>query len=189
MIQCPVCESNMRAVTARANPGTLIVLDQCAQCGGIWCDKWELYPTDPEEAERLNPLDEKLLQAAAHQGKKALYCPRCKDKLQIFRDPLLPPAIQLERCERCQGMWLKRGQFGNYKRFQAKIRRQKLSNEDRIQKLARVTSDPKSWVVTGTRGIFAYPAGEIDSDEWPATTAKGATRLILQTLFRLALGL
>ena len=189
MIQCPACGSSMRAVTLRANPGTLIVLDQCPQCGGIWCDKWELYPTDPEEAERLDPLDEKLLRAGAHQDKRTLYCPRCKDTLQIFRDPLLPPIIQLERCERCEGIWLTRGQFRNYKRFQARSRREKLSNEDRIQRLARATYDPKSWVVTGTRGIFAYPAGEIDNDDWPATTAKGAARLILQTLFRLALGL
>jgi Zn-finger nucleic acid-binding protein len=29
----------MNEVTVQANPGQLIVLDQCGQCGGIWCDK------------------------------------------------------------------------------------------------------------------------------------------------------
>ena len=44
MIQCPQCDVSMRQVTARANPGSLIQLDQCAECGDIWCDKWELFP-------------------------------------------------------------------------------------------------------------------------------------------------
>jgi hypothetical protein len=50
MIQCPQCDVSMRQVTARANPGSLIQLEQCAECGGIWCDKWELFPGRSETA-------------------------------------------------------------------------------------------------------------------------------------------
>jgi Zn-finger nucleic acid-binding protein len=188
MIDCPVCESGTREVSVRANPGTLIVLDQCPRCGGIWCDQWELYPVDPAEAENLDPLNDKAFNAPPDLQKRVLYCPRCKDKLAIFRDRLLPSEIQLRRCARCQGIWLNRGQFGSYKRFQKKTRAEKLSNEDRIQRLARATYNPKSWVTTGTRGIFAYPAGETEGDDWRSNTAKGAVQLILQTLLRLALG-
>ena len=55
----------MKPVTARANPGSLIELDQCDQCGGIWCDKWELFPIQADEAARLEPADQELLQRAA----------------------------------------------------------------------------------------------------------------------------
>ncbi len=54
--RCPVCEIDMKQVSARADPGRLIVLDQCARCGGVWCDKWELFPIAPEEAKRIDPL-------------------------------------------------------------------------------------------------------------------------------------
>jgi hypothetical protein len=60
-MRCPQCDISMNEVTARANPGSLIQLDQCAQCGGIWCDKWELFPIDPDQASRLDFVDEKLL--------------------------------------------------------------------------------------------------------------------------------
>jgi Zn-finger nucleic acid-binding protein len=51
----------MAEVMARAAPGSLIQLDQCRRCGGIWCDKWELFPLDGDEAGRLDAVDEDLL--------------------------------------------------------------------------------------------------------------------------------
>ena len=76
MVSCPQCEVPMNPVTAKANPGTLIQLDQCGQCGGIWCDKWELFPIDPDEAERVDAVDEKLLTNLVTPAAKTLYCPR-----------------------------------------------------------------------------------------------------------------
>ena len=61
MVGCPQCEVPMKPVTARANPGSLIELDQCDHCGGIWCDKWELFPIQADEAARLEPADQELL--------------------------------------------------------------------------------------------------------------------------------
>ena len=61
MLQCPRCNREMAEVAARAAPGSLIQLDQCRKCGGIWCDKWELFPVDGDEAERLEPVDINLL--------------------------------------------------------------------------------------------------------------------------------
>jgi Zn-finger nucleic acid-binding protein len=189
MALCPVCEEEMRTVSARANPGTLIVLDQCPKCGGIWCDQWELYPIDSEEASRLDPVDEKLLQSVLPAGRKTLYCPRCRDRLQAFRDPLLPPETLLERCPRCQGLWLNRGEFSRYKRFQQKKRKENLPHEDRIQKLAAAASDARAWVTTGTGGVFAYPRGETEDSDAVNDSMKGIARLTLQTVLRLLLGI
>jgi Zn-finger nucleic acid-binding protein len=179
----------MNAVTARANPGSLIQLDQCAQCGGLWCDKWELFPIDPDEADRLETVDEKLLTAPVGLTRAALYCPRCTGKLAVFNDPLLPKEVQLQRCTRCEGIWLNRGQLGRYKTYQKKTRQRKMGTAAIARKIPEVYQNPKSWVVTGTQGMFAHPRG-IEDDKGPIEdTLGGAFRLILQTLVRMALGL
>ena len=188
MVQCPHCKIKMKQVSVRANPGTLIVLDQCGRCGGIWCDKWELFPVAPDEAKRIDPVDEALLQSPVALEAKPLYCPRCTAELQLFHDPLLPPEIQLQRCRRCDGIWLNRGQFSRYKNFQQRTRDEKMPAEERLKKLTQRAEDPRAWVTTGTQGIFAYPQAEAESDEWKSSTLKGAFRLIVQTLLRLVIG-
>lgn len=186
MIRCPACKSPMNEVSVPANPGTLIVLDQCSECGGIWCDQWELFPIDAEEAMRLDPVDEELLHSPV-ELKKDLYCPRCGDRLLVFKDPLLPPDIQFQRCRRCDGIWLKRGQLRRFKGLQRKTRAEKLGADRRLQRLVAASEDPTSWVTTGTQGIFAYPPGRVEAGNWISNTLTGAVRLILQALLRLIL--
>ena len=58
-----------------------------------------------------------------------------------------------------------------------------------VRKIPEVYQDPKSWVVTGTQGMFAYPQ-RLESDKGPIEeTLGGAFRLVLQTLVRMALGI
>ncbi len=106
-----------------------------------------------------------------------------------LKEPFLPPEIQLQRCRRCEGIWLNRGQFGLYKRFQKKTREEKLGKDKAVQRVAEAYQDPKFWVTTGTRGIFAYPRGGEESDDVTRDTVGGAFRLILQTLLRMVLGI
>jgi hypothetical protein len=58
-----------------------------------------------------------------------------------------------------------------------------------IAKLPQVYADPKSWVVTGTRGIFAYPRGSAENDELVDQSIAGAAKLVLQSLRRMILGI
>jgi Zn-finger nucleic acid-binding protein len=177
-------------VTARANPGSLIELDQCQQCGGIWCDKWELFPIQAGEAERLEPVNQELLSSPpARRKKRKLYCPRCTAPLAKPHDPLFGPEIQFERCLKCDGIWLKRGQLTTYKRRQQKIREEKMGAEAMVGRLAEYYNDPKQWVVTGTQGMFAYPRGVEEGSETVEKTLGGAFRIVLQTLVRMALGI
>jgi Zn-finger nucleic acid-binding protein len=189
MMRCPQCDVPMNQVTVRANPGSLIQLDQCRRCGGIWCDKWELFPIDPEEAERLDALDEKLLAAPAEQVSKTLYCPRCTNKLARFKEPLLPEEIVLQRCSRCEGIWLNHGQMTRYKNYQKSTRLKKMDSAAIIQRLPDAYQNPKSWVVTGTNGMFAYPQAIEASREPAPASASGAFKFILQTLVRMVLGI
>ena len=188
MIRCPQCDRAMNEVTVRANPGQLIILDQCSACGGIWCDKWELFPVDADEAQSIDPLNEELLKDQTKLTHKPLYCPRCTAALHIFAEPMLPKDIQLHRCSRCDGIWLNRGQFRRYKEFQKRTRVQKLGPDSIVAKLPAVYQNPKSWVVTGTQGIFAYPRGEQEPDDVVEKSISAVGKVILQSLLRLVLG-
>jgi Zn-finger nucleic acid-binding protein len=180
----------MNEVTARANPGSLIQLDQCGQCGGIWCDKWELFPIQPDEGTRLEPVDQELLRSIQPSEKKKLYCPRCTAALATPREPLLSPDLQLRRCPKCDGIWLNRGQFSKYKRHQKRVREEKLGPEAIVAKIDEMYQDPKHWIVTGTKGMFAYPGGvEEESKESIENTFRGGFKIALQALVRLVLGI
>ena len=160
VVRCPQCEVPMKPVTARANPGSLIELDQCGQCGGIWCDKWELFPIQADQAARLDPADQKLLRAPLALVKKELFCPRCTARMSAVREPSLGVDVQFQRCLKCDAIWLNRGQFALYKNCQEKVRSKNRGGKRTGKKLPKINGDLKSWVVTGTKGMFAYPAGE-----------------------------
>jgi Zn-finger nucleic acid-binding protein len=182
----------MNEVTARANPGTLIQLEQCQKCGGIWCDKWELFPIDPEEAERVDvkaAVNEPLLVAPAKLPQRSLHCPRCTAPLQLCKDPVLPADLLLERCLRCDGIWLNRGEMKRFKRHQRKIQLEKLGADAIIQRIPEVYENPKSWVVKGTQGMMAYPKMFDDSAAESKPSVGSAVALILQTLLRMAIGI
>jgi Zn-finger nucleic acid-binding protein len=189
VIRCPQCDRKMNEVAARANPGQMIILDQCPKCGGIWCDKWELFPIQADEAARLEPADEQSLREPRPiDDKKTLYCPRCTAQLLAAKDPALPADLQLRRCLKCDGLWLNRGQFTRFKAQQQKVRGSKLGQAHLAGKLTEVLQNPKAWVVTGTKGMFAYPRGEEESNETIQGTAKNAAKLVLQTLARMLIG-
>src|SRR5574337_914921 len=109
-LTCPHCASAMHEVTAEAITGYLIVLDQCPQCGGIWCDRWELYPVTAAAAERLDRVDQDALQQPIEAPNRPLECPRCRARLFRFRDATLPADARVERCPNCDGMWFNRGE-------------------------------------------------------------------------------
>lgn len=105
----------MREVAARARSGYLIALDQCADCGGIWFDRWELFPLHHAEVSRLDPVDGERL-CSAVDDRRPGNCPRCGVLLREFRDVNLPADAEVARCFVCEGMWLQRGQLRRIKR-------------------------------------------------------------------------
>jgi Zn-finger nucleic acid-binding protein len=182
VVRCPQCEVPIKPVTARANPGSLIELDQCSECGGIWCDKWELFPIQAEEAARLEPADQELLRVPLPLAKKELFCPRCTARMSAVNESSLGADIQFQRCFKCDAIWLNRGQFARYKNHQKKIRSKNLGENTTGKKLPE--TDEKSWVVTGTKGMFAYPAGE-ETIESGSDSLTNIAELVLQKLLRM----
>ena len=188
MVNCPECQLEMTEVTLPANPGQLIVLDQCKNCGGIWCDKWELFPIDSGAAEKLERADEAMLRRPVAAPPQELFCPRCTAKLWVARDPSLLPDLRLRRCFKCDGIWLNRGQLTQFKAHQLNVRRRKLEEPALAGRVSAIIQDPKSWVVTGTKGMFAYPQGEEENVETVGESLKAAAKLIVQALARMLVG-
>jgi hypothetical protein len=58
-----------------------------------------------------------------------------------------------------------------------------------IAQMPAAYRDPQSWVVTGTKGIFAYPRGEPEADDVVEKSLSAAAKVILQSLLRLVIGL
>jgi Zn-finger nucleic acid-binding protein len=191
MIHCPQCDIPMQEATARADPGTLIQLDQCRNCGGIWCDKWELFPVDPDEAERMDAneaVDAASLAASVELERSCLYCPRCTAALQHCKDPALPANLLLTRCSRCDGIWLNRGQMKRFKRHQRQTRLKKMDPGAVVPKLSEIYGNPAAWVVKGTQGMMAYPRMLEKPEDDLKSDQRGAVGTILQALVRLAIG-
>lgn len=124
---CPNCEAKLKDVVVKSHYGATIELNQCPNCGGIWCDKLEIYGISPEEAHGIEKLDVKKLEEFK-LIKKELICPRCKNALIEFKDPHFPRQINLEHCFKCGGFWLNRGELVQFKEWQ-KIKSKKSRKE------------------------------------------------------------
>lgn len=187
---CPHCRTPMTEVTARANTGYLILLDQCPTCGGIWCDRWELFPLSAEEALRIDRIDEKRLADLIPMPTSDGTCPRCALPLKPFRDPSLPADSRVERCRRCDGMWFNRGELGRTKsRVRARTRR--VTDPHAFDGLVRACGASATWAtVSDLDGAMRYNAASEDPEDsadpekelWSA-----AGWLILRSILRLLL--
>ncbi|MBI4949623.1 MAG: zf-TFIIB domain-containing protein [Deltaproteobacteria bacterium] len=113
-IKCPECGGALNEVYAEATYGRVILLDQCAVCGGVWFDRWELYFVKGASLKSLDTVDVKSLLADNTLRKGTERCPRCDETLILFKDPMLPKDALIERCEKCSGLWLNRGELTRY---------------------------------------------------------------------------
>lgn len=183
---CPHCRVPMREVAARARTGYLVLLDQCEQCGGVWCDRWELFPLAPEEAERIDAVDEAQLGSAITPARAPGRCPRCTAPLQMFRDPMLPPDARIERCRVCDGMWMNRGELARAKRRSPPTR--SASNAALAQLAGSVGADC-TWSKVKNLDAATY-ACEVDDDDARDTRAllwSTAPWIVLRALLRILL--
>lgn len=184
---CPHCAVPMREVTARARSGYLIVLDQCARCGGVWCDRWELFPLAAEEAARLDSVDAARLHAPSPAPPAAGQCPRCRCALQPFRDPMLPPDAGIERCRVCEGMWMNRGELTRAKQRTPPTPTPPRS--DTIGQLAAAYASSTEWSKVANLDAATYAS---DDDEAPPESVSDAVWsaapwVVLRTLLYLLL--
>ena len=158
---CPQCAVPMREVAARARSGYLIPLDQCPQCGGVWCDRWELFPLAPEDAARIDAVDAAQLHAPTSPPRSPGRCPRCTAPLRPFHDPLLPPDARIDRCAVCEGMWMNRGELARIKRHSPPTRS---PNPAALAQLAAAYGAASKWSKVANLDAATYAPDGDDTD-------------------------
>lgn len=178
----------MNEVKAQATTGYWLVLDQCPGCGGIWCDRWELYPLTAAEAERLDDADPTAVSRPVTPVGAALHCPRCRARLVALHDPALPSDAHVERCLNCGGLWLNRGDLRRIKtrggRPTASVSSVNAAAADRLAQALAAESWP---TVRNLDSAMTNTAADDTDDETAAEIAKGAGWLLLRALLRLLL--
>lgn len=178
----------MNEVTASATLGYQIVLDQCPRCGGIWCDRWELYPLTAAAAARLDPVDQHALWQPSEPISGSLLCPRCRARMQPFHDRTLPADARIERCPSCDGMWLNRGELRRFKNRAASLPARHSLSDDQVDRLALdASANLKTTPVRNLGATFDAPPPEADTTDVSRELLGSAAWLIARAALRLLL--
>lgn len=82
-----------------------VALDRCLDCGGLWFDATEL---DRHLAFNLVPQAQVTEATIPPRGRSARTCPRCRPKLLQHAGW---PALLLDRCNTCHGLFLDGGEL------------------------------------------------------------------------------
>ncbi|MBI1814922.1 MAG: zf-TFIIB domain-containing protein [Deltaproteobacteria bacterium] len=188
---CPNCDIALRPVTAHSRSGYLIALDQCERCGGLWCDRWELFPIDASDVARLDPVDQPALRAPVATVPSELKCPRCVTAMHEFRDPVLPADAHIERCRACEGMWLNRGELRRFKGAHAATPRSQPVpvSAAALQELTQRYASATNW--STVKNLDAAASAPLAADDEPTDIKRdlaqsagwSVVRALLQLLF------
>ena len=182
--KCPGCSGVLKEVYAEANYGRVLLLDQCARCGSVWFDRWELYFLKESEARRLEGVDVEALRAFNPARRGSGKCPVCDLKLVPFNDPTLPPDASIKRCTGCKGLWLNRGELTRYASHRASLKGVSVdaagAGADKLEALKNLQK------ALDTSGVANPQTLELeDLTMEPGEFVKDLAPIILQILFKL----
>jgi len=149
--------------------GTSVKINQCPNCGGVWCDSDQFYRVDPDNAEELIEFDQDKFnhQRPAHNE---LSCPGCSSELKAINDRLIPDDLDLEKCSNCRGVWAKAGTFLRYKKW----RKKKLDS----RKTNKEQSDPKFGSEEVPPQVRSFLNEQYKSNQKSRSRVRGVTSLL-----------
>lgn len=91
-LDCPVCHQPMEELSIQPPGGTLVTLDTCTKCGGLWFDHAELELSSKRSLRR------------AHENEEVDYlCPRCDVHLWL---QTLGEGHWASACIHCDGVFV-----------------------------------------------------------------------------------
>jgi Zn-finger nucleic acid-binding protein len=125
LLRCPNDADALLQVQAESRQGSVIMLDQCKCCGGIWFDKWELFQVAETKVRELTDIDLDHLRCPEGKIDGEPQCPRCRVELRSFHDPHIPPNIQMLICDECEGFWLNHGEAAGYADYRQALQQQR----------------------------------------------------------------
>jgi Zn-finger nucleic acid-binding protein len=182
-LTCPQCAIEMKEVKAVATTGYLLALDQCPRCGGIWTDRWEVFPLNAAAVERLDHVDAAALHGPVAAAPAVLECPRCRARLREFDDPTLPPDARIERCPNCEGMWFNRGEL---RRFKSRSPQRRPLAETELDRLTQAATGASQWPTVSNLDEAMRPS-EPTPDDVRGELVAGAAWLVTRAALRLLL--
>lgn len=108
VITCPKCAGRMDRVWRRS-----ILIDRCAQCGGMWLDSNETEWLKAEAgSEDVDSGDPKIGEIQNRKG--LISCPVCQTPMIRMVDAG-QPHIWYEKCANCFGVYFDAGEFKDLK--------------------------------------------------------------------------
>jgi Zn-finger nucleic acid-binding protein len=107
MPRCPVCKTQADLIRYEGVP-----IYNCGSCGGHWLTQSKLdVILARREVVMPDPVKQKMLEiAAAADSRQGLWCMTCAR--EMVKEPFKGwSEIQLDRCTKCGGLWLDRGEL------------------------------------------------------------------------------
>jgi Zn-finger nucleic acid-binding protein len=113
-MRCPKCAEEMQTHPVGLHD---VQVDECSKCGGMWLDRGELAQLS--DGPRALPSSAWV----NVDGERRLPCPSCAGTAgETFREsgevspmrtiaPADEPDLVLDRCDRCEGLWLDGGEL------------------------------------------------------------------------------
>ncbi len=109
-MKCLRCESTELKIESRGEGADVFEVDVCPSCGGVWLDAAELSKIDDNFFVDVEKME--LLKAAPGQDDRALRCPRCGGTPVLEKGhPRGHKGLVVDRCPKCRGFWLDRGEL------------------------------------------------------------------------------
>lgn len=162
--KCPNCDAFLKKIIAKSHYSWTVELDQCPECGGIWCDDLEMWSVSEDT---VKEIDLKKI-GTLHQIRKELFCPICNVKLNEFKDPCFPNQLKLSFCPKCSGFWLNRGELTEFKKLQNNKKTNNKKNEEfgkQIEALLNLKKDKEIELLGNLARFVNGPKEKIDDPE------------------------
>ena len=95
---------------------SLVEIDECPKCSGIWLDQGELEKIqdiqENDYSEDLKKVPNEMIAAyekARQQNAADITCPNCK--VEMFKKEGYGTQIVIDKCPKCFGVWLNKGEL------------------------------------------------------------------------------
>lgn len=106
---CPKCGNSLETLKFDD-----IEIDRCCQCAGLWFDSLEAEKLKAIQGSEILDLGDPEINSHYDRLSKEIKCPKCRSKMIRMLDIDLY-MIWYEKCSKCHGVWLDKGEFKRYK--------------------------------------------------------------------------
>ena len=112
IMRCPIDQIELE----KKNYESLVEIDECPKCSGIWLDQGELEKIqdiqENDYSEDLKKVPNEMIAAyekARQQNAADITCPNCK--VEMFKKEGYGTQIVIDKCPKCFGVWLNKGEL------------------------------------------------------------------------------